>query len=254
MILFQNIKKLTGHFMCYRLQLKKAAHGLTKPFYAAANYCKAILVRLPYIFFVFTRYRKYYHQYRNDTCENRYPELFAICKEYFKDSKDVKILSFGCSTGEEVYSIHSYLPQAHIIGTDLNSYNLWQCRKKGTKENIHFMHGLSEEYQQTGNFDAIFCMAVLQHINNRQGVNIATKFTFQQFEKQLMALDEKLKVGGLLFIDKTDFDFLQTSICKKYTPLNVVEVQTVINRPLFNSSNVKISETNNCHRVFLKKG
>jgi hypothetical protein len=55
-------------------------------------------------------------------------------------------------------------------------------------------------------------MAVLQHIKNREEVNVATKFTFQQFEKQLIALDEKLKVGGLLFIDKTDFDFMQTSV------------------------------------------
>lgn len=249
----QIIIKKTGNFRYSIWHSRKFGFRLIKPLYAFAHFCASFLINLPNSFFAFVRYRKHYHQSRSYTYENRYPALFAICKEYFKDRENVKILSFGCSTGEEVYSINSYLPQATIIGTDLNHYNLRQCNKKETKEHIRFIHSLSEEYQQSCNFDAIFCMAVLQHINNRHGVNMATKFTFQQFEEQLIALDEKLKVDGLLFIDQTDFDFLQTSIHSRYSPLEAEGSRTVSNRPLFNSNNVKVSEKNDCYRVFLKK-
>jgi hypothetical protein len=249
----QIIMGKTSNFRYSIRHSKKLGFRLIKPFYSAARFCILILPGFPHSIFAFIKYRKYYHQYRNYTCENRYPALFAICRDYFKNRQNVKILSFGCSTGEEVYSINSYLPQATIIGTDINPYNLRQCKKKKAKKNIRFIHTLSEEYQYSKNFDAIFCMAVLQHIKNREEVNVATKFTFQQFEKQLIALDEKLKVGGLLFIDKTDFDFAQTAIYGRYSPLDLEGSRTVIDRPLFNSNNVKVSEKNDCYKVFLKK-
>jgi Methyltransferase domain len=124
---------------------RKLGFRLIKPFYSVARFCILILRGLPHSIFAFIKYRKYYHQRRNYTCENRYPALFAICSDYFKNRENVKILSFGCSTGEEVYSINSYLPQATIIGTDINPYNLRQCNKKQKRENIRFIHALSEE-------------------------------------------------------------------------------------------------------------
>lgn len=33
---------------------------------------------------------------------DRYPVTFSACRDYFKDINNIKILSYGCSTGEEV--------------------------------------------------------------------------------------------------------------------------------------------------------
>ena len=40
------------------------------------------------------------HQTTPLTCMDRYPVIFSACREYFKDINNIKILSYGCSTGE----------------------------------------------------------------------------------------------------------------------------------------------------------
>jgi hypothetical protein len=248
----QTVRKKTFDLRYSIMYSKKLPFIIVRPFYLAAHLLILGFPGMQYSIITHLKYRKHLHQWGNSTFTNRYPELFAICKEFFKKRENVKILSFGCSTGEEVYSIHSYLPEAIIIGADINPYNLRQCRKSKPHKNISFMHSLSEEYRQSGDFDAIFCLAVLLNVKNRKETNIATKFTFQQFEKQLSELDEKLKSGGLLFIDRTDFNFMETAISGKYSPLEAEGSRTIVDRPLFNSNNIKISEKNDCYKVFLK--
>lgn len=51
---------------------------------------------------------------------DRYP----ACKNYFNGKQDLKILSYGCSTGEEVLTLRRYFPTAQIIGTDIKNIAL----------------------------------------------------------------------------------------------------------------------------------
>lgn len=248
----QTIRKKTFHLRYSVMHSRKLPFIILKPFYLIARFFILGFPGMQYNIFTRMKYKKHLHQWSNYTCEDRYPELFAICKEFFKDRENVKILSFGCSTGEEVYSIHSYLPKAAIIGADINPYNLRQCKKKKPPKNVGFMHTFSEEYRQSKDFDAIFCLVVLLNVKNRKA-NVATEFTFQQFEKQLSELDEKLKTGGLLFIDRTDFDFMHTSISDRYSPLDTKGNRTVTERPLFDANNTKISDKQDSYRVFLKR-
>ncbi len=256
MTFLAGIKSKTKNFRHSIWNSKKKVFRIIRPIYLITRFILKSLFNYEYRNqkFTYMRYKKYYYQFENSTEENRYPDLFTICQKYFKNKENVKILSFGCSTGEEVDGINKYMPNAIIVGADISHYNLKQCKKKDKKENISFVHSLSVEYKQNNNFDAIFCMAVLQHTKNRENVSIATKFIFEQFENEIIDLDKKLNEGGLFFIDQTDFNFLDTSIRNKYFPLmvegNIRENNT---RPLFNSENIKISEINNSYRVFQKK-
>ena len=45
------------------------------------------------------------HQLDGTTQMDRYPELFAAIRDCFRGKDGVRILSFGCSTGEEVATI-----------------------------------------------------------------------------------------------------------------------------------------------------
>lgn len=47
---------------------------------------------------------------------NRYPEIFSVCRGYFKGRPDLRILSYGCATGEEVLSLRGAFPSAFIVG------------------------------------------------------------------------------------------------------------------------------------------
>ena len=40
------------------------------------------------------------HQTTPPTCMDRYAVIFSACRDYFKGVNNIKILSYGCSTGE----------------------------------------------------------------------------------------------------------------------------------------------------------
>ena len=98
-------------------------------------------------------------------------------------------------------------------------------------------------------------MAVFQRTENRLRPDnaVAEGFTFERFEAELTTLDKKLKTGGLLIIDNTDFSFTDTQSASHYTPLDFEKNRIMRRRPLFDRNNTKISETQNNYRVFIKK-
>lgn len=200
-------------------------------------------------------YGRYYHQQVIFTSHNRYPLVFRACADYLASIKNPRILSFGCSTGEEVFSIGDHIPDAQIVGVDINNWCLKQCRKKYKNPKFSFHHRLSEEFEVSVGFDAIFCMAVFQRTENRTNNDnsVAVGFRFDQFEQEVNLLDGKLKSGGLLIIDQSDFSFTDTVCSEKYTPLVSFERNRIVrNRPLFDRNNRKVAESQNNYRVFVK--
>lgn len=241
------------------LRKKRFQKGLFKPFFILLWYLFNVLR-----FFFNTSYRariiqayvykNAYHQFSNFTEYNRYPDLFKMAKLHVYDLDKPKILSFGCSTGEEVLSIEAYMPQASIVGVDINKWCLKMAKKKTTSLNIHFLHSLSSEFDEMGDFDVIFCLAVFQHPDNRHNRFLKeSAYRFDKFENQLLLLDKKLKSGGLLIIDHTDFNFLETQLMYQYVVVPNEGNLKRRKRPLFNKSGLKVSDAQTLFRVFQKK-
>ena len=200
------------------------------------------------------RFGNEHHQHSNFTQANRYPDLFEMAKSHFADKNSPKILSFGCSTGEEVASLADYVPHAQFIGVDINDWCVKQATKNYASSSRKFYHVLSGDFKFMTNFDAIFCLAVFQNPENRDDrTRTESAYKFEQFESQLTALNRKLKSGGLLFIDHCDFNFLETSLLAQYQIAPFKENKALRNRPLFNRKSLKVAERHNNFRVFLKK-
>lgn len=199
---------------------------------------------------------RHHHQIYTYTALDRYPDLFTECAKYFQNQNNPapKILSFGCSTGEEVYSIATYLPSATIVGVDINQWCINQCRKKDKHPDHFFYNRNSREFENSKDYDAIFCMAVLQRTENRTSANnsVATGYTFSKFESEVIVLHQKLKVGGLFIFDEADFSFLDTRCAENYEPLQFENNQILKKRPLFDKNDQKISETQLINRIFIK--
>jgi hypothetical protein len=116
-----------------------------------------------------------------------------------------------------------------------------------------FFHSLSNDWLQSDKFDAIFCLAVLQHTYNRNPNNaIAKKFTFEKFDKQICQFDDKLKVGGLLILDHCDFSFSDTTIYPRYCPLEVENNFLIRQCPWYDKQNHRKGEIFASFRVFKK--
>jgi chemotaxis methyl-accepting protein methylase len=58
------------------------------------------------------------HQTAPYTWRNRYPVLFNLAAELKPDAR--RILSFGCSIGEEIISLRIRFPRAEIVGAEIN--------------------------------------------------------------------------------------------------------------------------------------
>ena len=194
------------------------------------------------------------HQISTYTRTNRYPLLFRESKRYFlnQQREEIKILSFGCSSGEEVYSLGKYFPKANIFGTDMNLWCLEQCIKKYPNDRFAFHHRNSPEFIHSDSFDAIFCLSVFQRNVNKKFKQIPSGFLFENFDNEITILDRKLKINGLLIIDRSDFSFSDTSVFYKYKVLEFEKNLTTHKRPLFDKNNIRISEQQQVYRIYIK--
>ena len=66
------------------------------------------------------------------TFVDRYPRIFTFVKDQLANTAAPRLLSFGCSTGEEVFTLRRYFPQAEIVGIDINPRSIAHCRKQLT--------------------------------------------------------------------------------------------------------------------------
>lgn len=162
------------------------------------------------------------HQTTEATCFNRYPGIFFGCKGYFGEKEDIRILSFGCSTGEEVVTLQQYFPQAEIIGAEINRNSLRICRQRKLGERIHFVDSLPEEISKYAPYDAIFCMAVFQRtpgvIAEKNIRDLKKIYPFEKFEEKIVELDSYLNEQGLMVVHMSAYDFTDTKVAGRYKP------------------------------------
>jgi trans-aconitate methyltransferase len=200
------------------------------------------------------QYKEQHLQRETYSCEDRYPALFEYCRLHLESRPTPRILSFGCSTGEEVFTLARYLPHAEIVGVDINPWCLKQCRKQNRSPKLHFLHSLSREFAEAADFDAIFCMAVFQRSEHRANAQPAeTGFTFERFAAEVAMLDRKLKPGGLFFVDECDFSFEQTEAATHYRPAEFEGNHELRQRPLFDRENRLVATEYASFRCFLKQ-
>jgi hypothetical protein len=196
------------------------------------------------------------HQTTPLTYMDRYPTIFSACRDYFYGKQDLKILSYGCSTGEEVLTLRKYFPTAQIIGADINKQSLSICKKLPVDENITFVYSTSSEIQKHGPFDAIFCMAVLQrkpHEIAAKGINNLKKiYPFEKFDRQIIEFDKQMKPKGLMVIHFTQYSLLDTTVASKYEALGDYNQIDYLS-PVFDKNSKLIINSKPQKSIFIKK-
>ena len=151
-------------------------------------------------------------QIGGDTREDRYPEIFAFVRDGLGAEGPVRLLSFGCSTGEEVFTLRRYFPRAAIDGIDINPYRIRAChaRMRGAPDaGLRFMAAGSTAHLPDASYDAIFCLAVLRHGGLASGPPpcCAHLIRFAAFAELVGDFARCLKPGGLLAIAHSNFRF-----------------------------------------------
>jgi len=157
----------------------------------------------------------------NHTLPDRYPWLFQFASSRLGVNQDLRILSFGCSRGDEVFTLRSYFPSADIKGIDIDPRNIASCQARARAEEsagMTFTCAATTQDEPTESYDAIFCLAVLclGDLTTSGAQRSDPRLRFEDFERRVVDFARCLKPGGLLFLHTTNFRFSDTVVARDF--------------------------------------
>jgi SAM-dependent methyltransferase len=169
----------------------------------------------------------------------------------------VKILSYGCSIGDEAFSLRQYFPNATIKGIDINSANIAVCRKRlkaAPDSGIAFQTAASSEEESSATYDAIFCMAVLRH--GSLGLPGVTRcdhvIRFEDFARAVADFERCLKPDGVLIMRHSNFRLCDAPAGQAFE--TILQLPTGPGTPLFGPDNRLLFRSRISGHRFSQKG
>lgn len=150
------------------------------------------------------------HQTTPDTWEERYPDLFDLAVKLSPNAS--RILSFGCSTGEELISLRRRFPDAEIVGVEINPRGRRIAARRIVGERRTSVHSRIPD----GTFDVIFALAVLQRephkIAEMNVDDLSPFYPFEKFDAAVVTLVDRLVPAGLLCVQLSQYRVEDSSV------------------------------------------
>lgn len=159
------------------------------------------------------------------TRADRHPALFSFVRDRLVSLPEPKLLSFGCSTGEEPCTLARYLPHARIDAIDINPNSMAIARRRAEANGlgqIRFACSGAPDALATG-YDAIFCLSVLRHgeLDATRPETCTHFMPFSRFLRALEGLDAALRPAGYLVLWGCNFRLADTHLAAGYKALAV---------------------------------
>ena len=123
-----------------------------------------------------------------------------------------KILSFGCSIGEEVATILTVFPEARIFACDINPHAI-SAASRSVGHLATVFASDEESIARHGPYDVIVASAVLC---SHPSAGIRTRFPFERFDGMVRFLDSVLNPEGALVIVNASYRFRDTATARAY--------------------------------------
>jgi hypothetical protein len=159
------------------------------------------------------------HQTAPYTWLDRYPEIFDLAAQLAPDSE--RILSFGCSTGEELTSLRCRFANAEIVGAEINprSRSIALGQVAGDPRII-----VIAPQAIAGSFDLVFALSVLQRdprgiTAEMEANHLAARYPFVRFDAGVRALAARVRPGGLLCVTNALYRVEDSSVAEELEPI-----------------------------------
>ena len=176
------------------------------------------------------------------TLPDRYPWLFGFAREVLQEVAAPRLLSFGCSTGQEVVSLRCYLPDAVLKGVDIDARNIAACGAQPLLQGdpaMDFEVAADVAGEPSEAYDAAFCLAVLCHgdLATERAQRSEPLMRFDDFERIVTDLARCVKPGGYLFLHTTNYRFVDTAIAGAFDVVLEAKPEQMASDPHFDASN-----------------
>ena len=160
-------------------------------------------------------------QKSNYTAFDRYPAIFSAVRLYSEQNQSSppgmrSILSYGCSTGEECFSLRKYFPDDDIYGCDSDQEVLAITRRRSEGDRMVFFESSPAAINRYGPFDIIFSFSSLCFYPEANVKRRKNPFSYGQFRKHVETLDANLKPNGILILYNTNYNFLSLETSYQY--------------------------------------
>ena len=180
------------------------------------------------------------HQTWGTTSLNRRPALFQALVAMVPDCASLKVLSFGCSTGEEVLDLLVHYRQGRVFGTDAHRGRLAMAQARIGEAAILFRSSAAN-MSQHGPFDLIVaCSVFIRHPEDTHTEDLGRIYPFVQFEEGLRMLYGATRPGGHILIHNSNYDVMDTSLKKGLTPVSHPAIFQNAEIPCFDRSGRKL--------------
>jgi hypothetical protein len=156
-------------------------------------------------------------QTNNRTFLGRYWTEHSVLRRYVPSDDGLAVLSFGCSTGEELATLGALFPAARLYGCDVDWHNLRAARALLGRAAIVF-ESTEREVLRHGPFDVIVCNSVLLQptrlVDGRpRGIDP------ERWLDAVALLDAALAPGGLLQLINSNIPFRYHPLAAGYDPI-----------------------------------
>jgi len=133
-----------------------------------------------------------------------------------RDPSQLRILSFGCSIGDELVTLRAVFPEARIVGCDISPVSL-EVAARSVGHLAEVVVSDRERLAEHAPFDLVFACSVL--CLNPAPKDFADSFPPARFDRLLRLLDGLLRPGGILAITNASYRFRDSRVAAGYDPV-----------------------------------
>jgi len=155
------------------------------------------------------------------TSENRYPEeLDAVAAAIA--TEEPAILSFGCSSGEELVSLRARFPGARIKGIDVNPMAVRNARRRTRGDaRISVERAGDASGERPASYDVVLALAVFRHADlNAAPPRCDDVIRFADFDRTVSGLADAVRPGGVLVLRHANFRFTDCAVSSSFEPVS----------------------------------
>jgi hypothetical protein len=133
------------------------------------------------------------------------------------------ILSFGCSSGEELLTLRAYFPTARIRGLDINPVAVRAARRLvrdagDARTSVGRAGDAASEPADA--YDLVVALAVFRHPSlNHAPERCDDLLDFGSFDRTVAGLSATVRPGGLFVIRHANFRFTDCAVAAHYEPV-----------------------------------